>query len=755
MSEHPHPEQGQATEQKRPVTEQDKQERKERLQTQGRASVTQSIADAVVVKEGEVFFLSEPDGDVPLGGEHGFGLYYHDCRFLNGYELRLADAKPEVLVATAHRGFMAVIELTNPDIRMSDGKLLRKEELGIKWERMIDSSRLAFYDALTFQDYGLEPIAFPIALTFQAEFEPLFAVRGLLREELGTLHPPRWHDSGLSLRYDGADAIERSLSIQFSPAPQSTGATTARFHIALQPEENKQILVSFYLGETQDTSVGEPKTQAQPDFKDTQTRLQDTSYRCLAQETEIHSNSILLNRLMDRSLRDLHLLQTTSGGQKFFAAGVPWFVTLFGRDSLIAALQTLAYDPDIAVQTLRILANYQGQKLDPWRDEEPGKIMHELRIGEMAHLNEIPQTPYYGTIDATPLFLILIARHAAWTGDLTVFNELRGNIERTLAWMAESVDQNRDGYIEYQSSSKKGLINQGWKDSGDAIVNADGSLARPPISLVEVQGYVYSAKVSLADLYERTGERDRAEQLRSEADELRARFNRDFWLEDKAFYALALQADHKPAAVISSNPGQALWSGIVDPEKAHRTVQRLMVPDMFNGWGIRTLSEQERRYNPIGYHLGTVWPHDNSLIASGFRRYGFDKEACEIFTAIAEAAMYFEHYRLPEVFAGFCREDYGVPVHYPVACHPQAWAAGAIPYLVETLLGLVPEAFDERLRIVRPVLPGFVDRLELRRLRVGSSRADLRFERTSQGGVSVEVLQVTGSLDVVVEDGSS
>ena len=321
--------------------------------------------------------------------------------------------------------------------------------------------------------------------------------------------------------------------------------------------------------------------------------------------------------------------------------------------------------------------------------------------------------------------------------------------------MAESGDQNRDGYIEYQSSSKKGLINQGWKDSGDAIVNADGSLARPPISLVEVQGYVYSAKVSLADLYERTGERDRAEQLRSEADELRARFNRDFWLEDKAFYALALQADHKPAAVISSNPGQALWSGIVDPEKAHRTVQRLMAPDMFNGWGIRTLSEQERRYNPIGYHLGTVWPHDNSLIASGFRRYGFDKEACEIFTAIAEAAMYFEHYRLPEVFAGFCREDYGVPVHYPVACHPQAWAAGAIPYLVETLLGLVPEAFDERLRIVRPVLPGFVDRLELRRLRVGRGRVDLHFERTSQGSVSVEVLQVTGSLDVVVEDGSS
>ncbi len=530
--------------------------------------------------------------------------------------------------------------------------------------------------------------------------------------------------------------------------------TTACFHIPLQPGEKRQIPVSFSLRE-KDPGLEEPKTKAQPDFKDIQTRLQDASDRCLSCETEIRSDSLLLNRLMDRSLRDLHLLQTSIRGQKFFAAGVPWFVTLFGRDSIIASLQMLAYDRDIAPQTLRLLAHYQGQRRDPWRDEEPGKVMHELRVGEMARLNRIPQTPYYGTVDATPLFLILIARHAAWTGDLAFFHELHPHIERALAWVAASGDQNGDGYIGYQSSSKQGLINQGWKDSGDAIVNADGSLAEPPISLVEVQGYVYSAKVSLADLYERAGEGERAQDLRREASELRVRFNRDFWMEDQGFYALALQAHHAPTAVISSNPGQALWSGIVDAEKAQRTVQRLLARDMFNGWGIRTLSPQEQRYNPIGYHLGTVWPHDNALIASNFRRYGLDKEACKIFTAIAEAAMYFEHYRLPEVFAGFCREDYGVPVRYPVACHPQAWAAGTIPYLVETLLGLVPEAFDKRLRIVRPVLPGFVDRLELRQLRVGRARADLSFRRTSQGSVSVEVLHVTGSLDVVVEDGTS
>jgi glycogen debranching enzyme len=450
-------------------------------------------------------------------------------------------------------------------------------------------------------------------------------------------------------------------------------------------------------------------------------------------------------------LRDLYILKSSLAEQEFFAAGVPWFVTLFGRDSLIASLESLAYNPAVAECTLRIMARYQGRKVDEWRDEQPGKMMHELRVGELAHLNEIPQTPYYGTIDATPLFLILLARHAAWTGELRVFNELRNAVEAALAWIAEYGDQDGDGYIEYQSSSKKGLINQGWKDSGDAIVNADGSLARPPIALVEVQGYVYLAKTSLAELYERAGDMEAGRRLRREAEALRSRFNRDFWLDDKGYYALALQAQNKPAAVISSNPGQALWTGIVDADKGRATAARLMADDMFSGWGIRTLSAKERRYNPIGYHLGTVWPHDNAIIAAGLRRYGFDREACRIFSSIVEAAPYFEHHRLPEVFAGFCRSAYGVPVRYPVACHPQAWAAGAVPYLVETALGLMPEAFDHRLRIVRPVLPDFVRSLEIRDIRVGAGRANLRFERKANGAVATAIVRVEGRLEVVAD----
>jgi len=733
------------------LSEHEKHERKQRVLTKGAPSMVRSIADAVVVKDEEVFLLTQPDSQVPLESNHGFGLYYHDCRFLKGYELRLGGAEPDVLVSDAARGFMAAFELTNPDIRMEDGHLIPKEHIGIRWERMIDGARRTLNEVITFQNVELQQVEVPVSLTFQAEFEDIFAVRGMLPERPGKLRQPSWKGNALSFIYEGKDDLYRSLVIYFSPTPQKTEGTTAHFRINLGPRESRQLLISLVISESPDLNEVQPKARAQPDHNSTKASLSRSVEEWLGLHTKVHSDSLLLNKTLERSLRDLRILRTHIAGQEFIAAGVPWFVTLFGRDSLIAALQTLAFQPGIAEQTLRVLAGYQGQQVNDWKDEEPGKILHELRIGEMARLGEVPYTPYYGTVDATPLFLILIGRHAAWTGDLTVFKELRSHIERALDWMSHYGDQNGDGYIEYKSSSEKGLINQGWKDSGDAIVNDDGRLATPPISLVEVQGYVYLAKIGLADLYQRVGEPDRADQLRREAEDLRTRFNRDFWLEDKGFYALALQADNKPVAVISSNPGQALWSGIADPDKAQRTMERLMAEDMFSGWGIRTLSDKERRYNPIGYHLGTVWPHDNAIIAAGFRRYGFNEAAQRIFTTIVEAAMYFNNYRLPELFAGFPRTDYSVPVRYPVACHPQAWAAGSVPYLIETSLGLIPEAFDRRLRIVRPILPDFLDRMDLYGLKVGDAQVDLGFERSSKGNISVQVLKIEGPLNVIVE----
>jgi glycogen debranching enzyme len=467
--------------------------------------------------------------------------------------------------------------------------------------------------------------------------------------------------------------------------------------------------------------------------------------------TTVHSDSLLLNAVVNRTLGDLQMLLSSIDGQEFFAAGITWFATLFGRDSIITALQTLAHEPDIARHTARLLAHYQGDRVDEWRDEQPGKILHSLRVGEMARLGEIPHTPYYGSVDATPLFLILIGRHAAWTGDVELFESLRDNVELALHWMSTYGDQNHDGYIEYASTSDRGLINQGWKDSGDAIVDSDGHLADPPIALVEVQGYAYEARLLIADLYERTGEAARAKELRDEAAKLRERFNRDFWMEEKGFYALALEKGDAQLSVISSNPGHALWTGIADDDKARAVVKRLMQPDMYNGWGVRTLSHEEKRYNPVGYHLGTVWPHDNSIIAVGFRRYGFDAEAQQILSGLVEAAMHFSGYRLPELFAGFARDEYDYPVRYPVACHPQAWAAGSIAYLIEAMLGLSPDAFEKRLRVVRPMLPDFVNHMELHDLTVGTARVSLRFERTPENTTAVTVLDSEGELEVVVE----
>lgn len=732
------------------ISRREQHERKQRVLTQGMPSITESIAAAVVAKHRNMFFLAPRNGEIPLHGRHGFGLYYHDCRFLNGYEMLIGDVHPESLAATAAAGSRAAFQLTTPDVHTKRG-VIEKETLGITWERILDADRCALYDKISVQNFGSKTVEVPIALTFGAGFEDLFAIRGMVPDKFGTMRPPSWQDEDLFFLYEGADGLYRSLTVRCSPSPAQRGEATAAFRLALEPEERRDLLISLVIRETDDRRDALPRGHMPADLGRVVTDLERSSQHWLDQQTQVESNALLLNRVIHRSLLDLHVLQSRLDGDPYFAAGVPWFVTLFGRDSLITSLQTLAFHPAIAEGTLRLLARYQGQKTDGWRDEQPGKILHELRVGEMARLNEIPQTPYYGSIDSTLLFLILIARHAAWTGSLALFHDLHPSVDRALEWVDRYGDSDGDDYLDYKSSSEKGLVNQGWKDSGNAIVNRDGSLAEPPIALAEVQGYVYMAKERIADLYRRAGEQDRADRLVADARRLRERFNDDYWMAERGCFALAREARGRACTVISSNAGQVLWTGIADESKARCTADRLMESDMFSGWGIRTLAATERRYNPIGYHLGTVWPHDNSLIAAGFRRYGCDEHAARIFTAILEAAMEFEHHRLPEVFAGFSREDYGAPVHYPVACHPQAWAAGSVPYLVETSLGLVPEAFEQRLRIVRPSLPVFIHYLELRNLRVGAATVDLRFERGSDGAVRVDVPKRDGLLDIRID----
>ncbi|HJT19157.1 MAG TPA: glycogen debranching N-terminal domain-containing protein [Nitrospira sp.] len=718
------------------------------LRLQGMEPIrARTFGNAVVLKDGNLFLITDDDGTVPFEDEHGFGLYYQDCRLLNGYEMRLSGRPPLVLGSSAPTGVMAKFQFTNPPLIGVDGQTIARQKLAVQSLRMIEGDPPILYERLTVQNFSNKPVEFLLSLNFRSGFEDVQAIRGVPQDP-GRVYGPVWAREVVHLLYEGRDGWYRSLAIHLDPPPDFTDAATAYFRIRLAPRALSTLHVSASPNISPYRAAPVVTNGGAQRFSQMMTELTEMPAAWLRSITRVQSSDVLLEKVLTRSLMDLRLLQTRIDNLVFYAAGTPWFTTLFGRDSLISALQTLAFDPVPAEETLRLLGKYQGQRHDDWRDEEPGKILHEIRIGELARLGVVPQ-PYYGTIDATPLFLILIARHAAWTGTLALFNDLHDAVEGALEWIARYEQSHPKGYVAYRSRSQ--LENHGWKDSGDAIVNEDGSLAIPPIALVEVQGYVYEAKRLIAELYARQGNTARAAQLTAEAARLQERFNRDFWIEKTGFFALALQGDGRPVTAITSNPGQALWSGIAHVDKARSTVTRMMADDMFSGWGIRTLSDREPAYDPLGYHVGTVWPHDNSLIAVGFRRYGCDQAAGKVFTALFNAALLFKDYRLPELFAGTRRDEYLRPVSYPSANPPQAWAAGAVPCMLESFLGFVTEAFERRLRIVRPMLPDFVDELEVHGLRVGTAEVNLRFTTGSNQKTDVEVLRVEGPLDVQVE----
>lgn len=704
-----------------------------------------SIADAFILKDDGVYLVTRPDGDIPEDGAHGYGLYYHDCRFLSAYALTLDGHAPIVLVSTGASGYAGILELTNPELPSPGGRTLERHEIAVRWDRVVEGGGPAVHERLRVHNYGEGPADVVLALTFGADFADVFAVRGLADSPHGHLHPPRWAGPVLHLRYDGADGLLRATEIRFFRAPDHAEGGRARFALHLEAGAEEEISLAITL---QEGPAGERREPARPDLHRLTAARRAEAEAHAAGLTRVETDHPPLQKALHRSLADLAMLRTSVGDQAFYAAGVPWFVALFGRDALLVALEALAYDPSIARDTLRLLARHQGTRDDPTRDEEPGKILHEHRVGELAHLHAIPQTPYYGSVDSTPLFLVLLAQHAAWTGSLDLFHELRPHVDAALRWITEHGESVMPGYVAYYSRATRGAANQGWKDSGDAIVMADGSLARQPIALVEVQGYAYLARTSIADLLERAGEPEHAARLRAQAEARKARFLRDFWLPEEGFLALALTAGG-PAKVLTSNPGQTLFTGLLPPDLARRTAESLLSEPMWSGWGIRTLSAEARAYNPVSYHRGTVWPHDNALIAAGLRRHGLDAEALHVFSGLLDASAHFPLRRLPEVFSGFPRRDYGVPVRYPVACHPQAWAAGALPFMLTCLLGLSPDAFTGRLRVVRPVLPDEARRVTLRGLRVGKAELDLSFERGQHGEIHVRVLRNEGG--VVVE----
>jgi glycogen debranching enzyme len=518
----------------------------------------------------------------------------------------------------------------------------------------------------------------------------------------------------------------------------------------LDPGEDRVLMVSFGLSGPVERGADRPAPR-RLDGRASISKAGAEADAWLAEHPRVEVDEELVDRVMRRSLLDLRLLASRLDGERYYAAGVPWYATLFGRDSIIAAYQTIAFDQAIAEETLRLLAARLGTRIDDAHDEEPGKVLHELRQGELAVAGVTPFEHYYGTVDATPLFLCLLCEHADWTGSLDLFAELRPQVEQALRWIDIYADLDGDGLLEYRRRAPGGLDNQVWKDSWDGVPNEHAAPLRAPIALVEVQGYALAAKRRLARLFELDGEPDRAQQLREGAARLAAGVER-FWLDDRGFYAMALDGDKRASRVLASNQGHLLWAIAIPAVRARAVCDALIADPANSGWGVRTLGADERAFNPVGYHTGTVWPHDNALFGVGLRRYGFDQEFLRIFEGLLDAAGSLPDYRLPELFAGFSRSDYENPVPYPVACSPQAWAAGSLPSMLVAGLGLAPDGLQRTLRVRRPSLPRHIDRLALRGLRVAEARVDLHLERV-RGGDSVALtdVQIDGELDVVLE----
>jgi glycogen debranching enzyme len=686
-----------------------------------------NLADTIVIKNGNLFMVTLRDGRLPADVEHPLGLWFRDCRFLSVHELRICARLPRLLTATDAAGTEAVHELTNPDLDLADGGWLPAESLRLRVERTAEAEG-ALRQRIAVRSYHRHPILLPLELRLGADFQPMLEVRGVVPpHERPT---PKLGPEGFSLV--GRDGVQRATAIHATPAPSTIENGSLLFVLDLEARGAIDVGVDFEVSETTGGRVRRGVPQARHDVG-----------------TRVSSDDQLFNRILERSLDDLQLLHSELDGHSYYAAGVPWFATLFGRDSLISSFQTLSFVRGIPEQTLRLLAGRLGQEYNDERDEEPGKVLHELRVGEPAALGETPFARYYGSVDATPLFLCLLGRHADWSGSLDLFRELRGPAEAALEWIDRYADLDGDGLVEYQRRSPNGLVTQGWKDSEDGIPDDDGEPLRGPVALVEVQGYVIRAKRLMARMFELDGDGARAERLRDEAAAVERELER-FWRPDQHCYAIALDGEKRPGSGLTSNQGHLLWSNAVSDERAQAIRDVLMSGDMFTGWGVRTLAESHPAYNPVGYHTGSVWPHDSALIAFGLRRYGFDEDFTLIFEGLLEAASRFDDYRLPELFAGFARREFDEPVPYPVACQPQAWAAGSIPFLLKWGLGLSPDALEKRLAIVRPSLPRWLNRIEVTGLALGEARIDLVFERAGEH-VTLADARIEGDAEVVLE----
>jgi glycogen debranching enzyme len=688
------------------------------------------------LKHGDSFAVVDSHGDIGASTGGPDGIFHADTRYLSHLELLIDGTQPLLLGSNIRDdNSVLTIDLTNPDIYGGGHLVLPKDTVHVV--RTLFLWRDTAYQRLGIQNHGDRSVVLRLSLTFGNDFADLFEVRGMRRARRGTMRTKLTSRDAVVMTYQGLDGRLRNSSLRFDPPPADLGPGRAAYEFTLAPGARRAIFMNVECN-----AVG--GEQPVPFLQAMRRAFRQLKASTRGAATVATSNDIF-NQVLCRSMADLYMLITATPQGPYPYAGIPWYSTTFGRDGLITALEMLWCDPGIARGVLRRLAAYQAKAADGLADAEPGKILHEMRAGEMAALREIPFGLYYGSVDSTPLFVMLAGLYAERTGDMETLRELWPHVEAALRWIDVCGDLDRDGFVEYARASEKGLENQGWKDSQDAIFHADGRLAEGPVALAEVQGYVFAAKQLAARCARRLGSADTAKALEAQADVLANRFEQAFWCPEIGTYALALDGAKRPCAVRTSNAGQTLFTGIARPDRALKVGEGLLRTPFFTGWGIRTVSSEEVRYNPMSYHNGSIWPHDNALIALGLARYGMKRGVARVFKGMFDVALYMD--RLPELFCGFRRVSGRGPTHYPVACSPQAWASATPFALLQASLGLEFDPAQEEIRLRNPSLPPFLDEVVLRNLSLGRSTVDLLIRRHGED-ISLQVLRNQGHIQV-------
>ncbi len=697
-----------------------------------------------VLKQGDTFAVFDRFGDIDTFGTGELGLYYQDTRFLSRLTLKLGKDRPLLLSSTVREDNAVLgVDATNPDVCRNGETVVPRGTLHIfrtkiLWKRTCQ-------ERLRIHNYGRVVMDFSFSLEFEADFADIFELRGTTRERRGRRMDTEIAQDGVVLAYEGLDGRPRRTRIVFDPPPTRLSESAANYQVRLEPGED-----ASYRWVIACEVDADSRAQTKPCYEKVVHEAASALESAHARQPLIFTSNEQFNDWLNRSLADLEMMRTETPYGPYPYAGVPWFSTEFGRDGIITALQCMWFDPSLARGVLAYLAATQADAENAEQDAQPGKVLHETRSGEMAILGEIPFKRYYGSIDATPLFVMLAGAYFKRTGDRAFVESIWPNVERALAWIDHYGDVDGDGFVEYTRRSKLGLIHQGWKDSHDAIFHADGTSAEGPIALCEVQGYVYAAKLAAAELAKLFGDDARARDLSKQAKTLLRRFEESFWCDELSTYALALDGRKQPCRVRTSNAGHCLFAGIASLEHARRVAATLIDETSFSGWGIRTVATSEARYNPMSYHNGSVWPHDNSLIAAGFARYDLKESTGTVLAGLLDATLFFDLHRLPELFCGFPRRPGEAPTLYPVACAPQSWASAALFLLLEACLGLSVSAPKQSLTFSKPILPRFLKQVTIRGLKVAEGRADLLLTRHDEGDVGVNVLRREGALDVVV-----